>query len=137
MVALGNGARARVEGQVAALGRNLLTVFAGSSRSGGARGGLGSASTLTLSDAQAIRREVTDVVAVSPEVSTSAQAIANGRNWATTVTGESSDYLAIRAWKLAAGSMFTGRDIRSAAKVAVIGARTAHELFGPLDPVGR
>jgi putative ABC transport system permease protein len=137
MVALGNGARARVESQVAALGRNLLTVFAGSTRSGGARGGLGSASTLTLDDAEAIHREVVDVAALSPEVSTSAQAIANGRNWSTTITGESPDYLTIRNWKLAEGSIFTERDVRSAAKVAVIGAKVAHELFGPLDPVGQ
>jgi putative ABC transport system permease protein len=137
MVALGNGARARVESQVAALGRNLLTVFAGSSRSGGARGGLGSASALTLEDAEAIHREVADVAALSPEVSTTAQAIANGRNWSTNISGESAQYLTIRNWQLAAGSMFTARDVRSGAKVAVIGARVARELFGPLDPVGQ
>jgi putative ABC transport system permease protein len=137
MVAMGNGARVRVQSQVAALGQNLLTIFAGSSRSGGVLGGLGSASALTLGDAEAIRREVTDIVALSPEVSTSAQVISNGRNWSTSVTGESQDYLIIRDWKLASGEMFTDRDLRVAAKVAVIGSKTAHELFGPLDPVGQ
>jgi putative ABC transport system permease protein len=137
MVAVGNGAQARIESQVSALGRNLLSIFAGSRRSGGVNSGLGSASTITLADADAIAREVTDVVAVSPEVSTSAQAIANGRNWSTTVVGESPDYLKIRDWKLASGSMFTDREVRSAAKVAVIGSKTALELFGPLNPVGQ
>ncbi len=137
MVAVGNGARARIETQVASLGQNLLNVFAGSSRTGGVNSGLGSASALTLADAEAIRKEVPDVAAISPEVSTSAQAIANGRNWFTTVAGESPDYLAIRDWKLASGSMFTDRDVRSAAKVAVIGPKTANELFGPLDPIGQ
>ena len=137
MVAVGNGAQARITSQVSALGQNLLTVFAGSKKSGGVNSGLGSASAITLADAEAIQREVPDVAAVSPEVSVTAQAIANGRNWSTTVVGESQDYLKIRDWKLAAGSMFNDSDIRSAAKIAVIGSKTANELFGPLNPVGQ
>ena len=137
MVAVGNGAQARITSQVAALGQNLLSVFTGSRKSGGVNSGLGSASALTLPDAEAIRREISDVVAISPEDSTTAQAIANGRNWSTTVAGESPDYLKIRDWKLASGSMFTEREVRSAAKVAVIGSKTASELFGPLNPVGQ
>jgi putative ABC transport system permease protein len=137
MVAVGNGAQARIESQVAALGQNLLSVFAGSRHSGGVNTGLGSASTISLADAEAIAREVTDVAAVSPEVSTTAQAIANGRNWSTSIVGESPDYLKIRDWKLSSGSMFTEREVRSAAKVAVIGSKTANELFGPLNPVGQ
>ena len=137
MVALGNGAQARIQSQISSLGQNLLTIFAGSRRAGGVNSGLGSASVLTLADADAIGREVPDVVAVSPEDTTSAQAIANGRNWSTTIAGESPEYLKIRDWKLVSGSMFTERDIRSATKVAVIGSQTAHELFGPLNPVGQ
>ena len=137
MVAVGNGAQSNIQSQVAALGQNLLMVFAGSRRAGGVNSGLGSASTITLADAETIGREVTDVVAVSPEVSTSAQAIANGRNWSTTVVGESPDYLKIRDWKLSAGSMFTEREVRSAAKVGIIGSKTAYELFGPLNPIGQ
>ncbi len=137
MVAVGNGAQARITSQVAALGQNLLSVFAGSRKSGGVNSGLGSASALTLPDAEAIRREISDVVAISPEDSTTAQAIANGRNWSTTVAGESPDYLRIRDWKLASSSMFTEREVRSAAKVAVIGSKTASELFGPINPVGQ
>jgi len=137
MVAVGNGAQARITSQVSALGQNLLMVFAGSKKSGGVNSGLGSASAITLEDASAIQREVPDVAAVSPEVSVTAQAIANGRNWSTTVVGESQDYLRIRDWKLAAGSMFNDSDIRSVAKIAVIGSKTANELFGPLNPVGQ
>ncbi len=137
MVALGNGAQARIQSQISSLGQNLLTIFAGSRRAGGVNSGLGSASVLTLADAEAIGREVPDVVAVSPEDTTSAQAIANGRNWSTTIAGESPEYLKIRDWKLVAGSMFTERDIRGATKVGVIGSETAHQLFGPLNPVGQ
>jgi ABC-type lipoprotein release transport system permease subunit len=72
MVAVGNGAQASITKQVSALGQNLLTVFAGSRRSGGVSSGLGSASTITLADAEAIRREVADVAAVSPEDSSAA-----------------------------------------------------------------
>jgi putative ABC transport system permease protein len=137
MEAVGNGARERIESQVSALGQNLLIVFAGNKRTGGVNAGLGSATTLDLPDAQALAREVPDVVAISPEVSTTAQVIAGGRNWSTTVVGESPEYLAIRAWTLASGSMFVDRDVRGAAKVAVIGAKTANQLFGPVDPVGQ
>jgi len=137
MVAVGNGAQARITSQVAALGQNLLTVFAGSRHAGGVSSGLGSASAITLADADAIRREVTDVVAISPEISTTAQAIANGRNWSTSIVGEAPDYLKIRDWKLAGGAMFTEREVSGAAKVAVIGSKTAHELFGPLNPLGQ
>jgi putative ABC transport system permease protein len=107
MVAIGNGAQVRIESQVAALGRNLLTVFAGSRRSGGVNSGLGSASTITLADADALRRELPDVLATSPEDTATAQAVNNGRNWSTTIAGESPDYLKIRDWKIASGSMFT------------------------------
>jgi len=137
MVALGNGTRASIESQVAGLGQNMLMVFAGSRRSGGVNSGLGSASAITLEDAAALRREIPDVVASSPEVTTTAQAIANGRNWSTTIAGEAPEYLIIRDWSVASGSMFTDREVRSAAKVAVLGDKTAHELFGVLDPVGQ
>ena len=137
MVAVGNGAQARIESRVAALGQNLLTVSAGSRRSAGVNTGLGSAGTLTLADAASIAREVPDVVAISPEVSTSAQAVANGRNWSTSVVGESPDYLGIRDWKLASGANLSDRDVRAAAKVALIGSRTTNQLFGPLDPIGQ
>jgi putative ABC transport system permease protein len=137
MVAIGNGTRASIESQVAGLGQNMLMVFAGSRRSGGVNSGLGSASAITLEDAEALRREIPDVVASSPEVTTTAQAIANGRNWSTTIAGEAPEYLVIRDWAVAAGSMFTDREVRSAAKVAVLGDKTAHELFGVLDPIGQ
>lgn len=137
MVAVGNGAQERITSQVSALGQNLLTIFAGNRKSGGVSSGLGSASTITLADAEAIKREVRDVIAVSPEISTTGQAIANGRNWSTSVVGESAEYLSIRSWKLSSGSMFTEREIRGAAKVAVIGSKTARELFGPANPVGQ
>ncbi len=137
MVAVGNGAQERIEGQVAALGQNLLLIFAGNRKSGGVNSGMGTASALTLADARALSTEIVDIVATSPEISTTVQAIANGRNWSTTVAGESPDYLKIRDWQLSSGTMFTDREVRGSSRVAIIGTKTAHELFGPLDPMGQ
>jgi putative ABC transport system permease protein len=137
LVAVGKGAQVEVEHQVGALGQNLLIVFAGSSRSGGVNAGVGSASTLTVADAEALGHEVAYAVAISPEASTTVQVVGNGRNWSTTVMGESADYLAIRDWALASGTMFDARDVRTAARLAVIGSKTASQVFGPLDPVGQ
>ena len=133
---IGNGAKAQVEAQIASLGQNVLSVFPGSTSSGGVRGGMGSASTLTPEEAEAIAREVPGVVAVSCEVRDRQQVQANGLNWNTQIYGESPDYLSVRAWGLATGSMFTDGDVNSAAKVAIIGKTIANELFPNMDPVG-
>ena len=126
MVAVGNGAQVRIEGEVSSLGQNLLVVFAGNRRSGGVNSGLGSASRITLEDAEALKREIPYIVGLTPQVSITAQAIANGKNWSTSIAGEAPDYMSIRNWKLAGGTMFTEREVRSAAKVAVIGSKTRH-----------
>ena len=136
-ISIGNGAKVEVEARVASLGQNVLSVFPGSQSTGGARGGWGSRSTLTDGDAQAISREVADVVAVSCEVRDRNQVLANGLNWNTQVQGESPDYLSVRAWGLASGSMFTDADVRSASKVCIIGKTVADQLFGGNDPVGQ
>ncbi len=129
MVSIGNGAKAQVEAQVASLGENVITVFPGSFTSGGMRGGWGSVSTLSIDDAEAIRREIANVYGVSPEVRDRAQVLANGLNWNTMIMGESPDYPAIRSWKMGEGAMFTDQDVRSVGKVAVLGRTVADQLF--------
>ena len=136
-VALGSGAKNMIETQVASLGRNVVTVFPGSFSSGGARGGWGSASTLTVEDADAIVREIGGVVSVSPELRDRNQVLANGLNWNTQILGESPDYLSIRAWGLSSGAMFSDADVKSAAKVCIIGSTVAKQLFPEGDPVGQ
>jgi putative ABC transport system permease protein len=137
MVSIGNGAKAQVEAQVASLGQNVITVFSGSMSSGGMRGGWGSSPSLTIEDAEAIEREVTGIVGVSPEVRDRNQVLANGLNWNTSVNGESPDYPEIRSWKIANGAMFSDQDVRSVAKVCVIGKTVADQLFANSDPVGQ
>lgn len=128
MVSIGNGAKAQVESQIASLGQNVILIFSGSTTRGGMNTGWGSAGTLAVEDADAIRREIPTVLNVSPEVRTFSQVAAGNQNWLTQVLGESADYLEIRQWPLTDGAMFTEQDVRSAAKVAIIGATTARQL---------
>jgi putative ABC transport system permease protein len=137
MVALGRGAKAQVQARIAALGQNTLMVFSGSVNRGGVYSGFGGAGTLTVEDAQAIESEVSGVAAVSPEVRTGGQITAGNNNWSTEGRGASVDYLSIRQWEIAEGAMFTESDIRSAAKVCVLGQTTADKLFPAEDPVGQ
>ena len=137
MVSIGNGAKSQVESAIANLGQNVVTVFPGSLNTGGARGGWGSASTLVPDDTLAIQREIPGVVGVSGEVRLVGQALANGLNWFTNIYGESPDFPSIRSWPMAEGAMFTEADVRSAAKVAVIGQTIVDKIFPGSAPVGQ
>jgi ABC-type antimicrobial peptide transport system, permease component len=137
MVSIGNGAKSQVEAQVASLGQNVVTVFSGNFTSGGARGGWGSAPTLTPEDAVAIATEIPNILGVSPEVRDRSQVLGNGLNWNTQVLGTSPDYPDIRSWPVADGTMFSEQDVRSVAKVAVIGKTVAEQLYPGLDPIGQ
>lgn len=136
-VSLTSGATKQVKDQVASLGENVITIFSGNFTQGGMRGGWGSAPTLTVEDALAIAAQVPDVVAVSPEVRDRAQVLANGLNWNTQVMGESPDYPEILNRTVASGAMFGDQDVRSLAKVAVIGKTVADQLFPDEDALGQ
>ncbi len=139
MIALGSGARAVIDEQIQSQGTNVIYVSAGSFGHGPglARGGAGSITTLTLADAQAILDEVPQVGAMSPVVRGRAQMIAGNQNWNTSVEGAGVDYLQVRNWPLAAGAMFTPRDVTLADKVCLLGATVAETLFPGEDPVGQ
>ena len=137
MVSIGNGAKAQVEQQIASLGENVILIFSGSVTSSGIRTGWGSAGTLKIEDAEAIRREVPGVIAVSEEVISTRQVSAGNQNWFTRVYGESPEYFDIRQWPLSNGASFTGQDVRSSNKVCVIGRTTASQVFGSEDPIGQ
>src|ERR1035438_4192814 len=137
MVGIGNGAKAQVQARIAALGQNVIMVFACSINRGGVYSGSGGAGTLTVEDALAIEKEVSGVSVVSPEVRSSAQIMAGNNNWSTSVMGEGVGYLTLRVWDLEDGSMFTDADVRAAAKVCILGKTTADHLFPEEDPVGK
>ena len=136
-VSITTGATKQVEDKVASLGQNVVTVFSGSFSSSGSRSGWGNAPTLTVEDANAIKNEVANVVAVSPEVRDRMQILANGLNWNTQIQGESPDYPQIRDWDIADGAMFTDADVRGIAKVAIIGKTVVDQLFPDGDPIGQ
>jgi putative ABC transport system permease protein len=136
-VSLTSGATKQIEDQVSSLGESVVTVFSGNFTQGGMRGGWGSAPTLTVEDCDAILNNVPDVVAVSPEVRDREQVLANGLNWNTQVMGESPDYPQIRNWSMASGAVFGEQDVRSLAKVAIVGQTVVDELFPNENPLGQ
>ncbi len=134
MIAVGAGAQARVEEQIRALGSNLLLVMPGSTTAGGVRMGFGSGSTLTEDDVLAINREVPEALA-APALRGSAQVIYGNTNWSTQVFGVTPEYLDVRQWPLVSGRSFEPGEMAGAAKVALIGATVAKQLFGSTDPL--
>ncbi len=138
MVAIGEGAKAQVEKQFAAMGTSLLIVMPGTSSSGGARGGYGSQPTLTWDDLKAIQREVPSVKMAAPVLRSSTQLASEDQNWSTSVQGTTPDYFTIRTWAATSGSNITQSDVEGATKVIVLGQTVAQKLFGPgSDPVGQ
>ncbi len=139
-VGLGEGAQSDVSAQINSLGSNLLIISPGSSTSsGGVRGGFGSASTLTTSDATALASKFVapDIAAVAPTTSTSASLTASSTNWTTSVVGTNASWLQVRARKLESGRFLTNADETNGNAVTVLGSTTADELFGGGNAVGQ
>ncbi len=137
MVAIGNGARSSIEASIRASGSNVLSVNAGSGGFGPVRQGTGNTRTLTPEDADAIRREIPGLKYLSPGVNLRAQVVSDTSNWGTQIQGAGDELAELRSWPTSMGSFFSDQDVRTAAKVAVLGSVTRDELFGPgTDPVG-
>ncbi len=138
MVAIGEGAKARVEEAFAAMGTNLLIVQPGSSAARGVFGGFGSLPTLTWDDLKAIQTEIPSVRYAAPNLRTTAQIVSDEQNWTTTINGVTPEYFEIRNWAMASGAAFTSSDVDTAGKVAVLGQTVVSKLYGPsADPVGQ
>jgi putative ABC transport system permease protein len=136
MVALGQGAQARIVAQINSLGTNLLMIMPGSSGMGGVSRGAGSMNRLTMDDADKLTKDATLLTAVSPVVQVGVQVIGGGKNWNTSISGVSTSYLTIRDWQLKSGDFFTDRDVKTRAKVAVLGQTVVDNLFPDQDPIG-
>ena len=132
MVAVGQGANEAVRQQIASLGTNLLVVLPGASTTGGARAGFGSASTLTVADAQAIARDDPAVARVGYLIRGLGQVQYANQNWTTSIQGVSASYPDMTNWRVAAGRMIGAQDQDSATLVADIGQTVYRQLF----PVG-
>jgi putative ABC transport system permease protein len=134
-VAIGAGVAQSVSEMINSLGSNFIMVMPGTSTQSGARMFTGN-STLTEEDAEAIKREAPAVGYVSPNTRTAAQVIAGELNWSTQIQGVGVEWPNIRAWNVDEGSFFTDGDVRSGAKVAVLGKTVADNLFPNGDAVG-
>lgn len=139
MVGIGQGASATIQSSIANLGNNMLFVHSGSMNFGGMRGGAGTSNNLTPEDAAAIEAECPAVRAVSPAVRANGQLVFGNLNWvaSSSIQGTNEKFPEIRLWPVATGEFFTEGDVRTAARVCVIGKTVADNLFAGADPVGQ
>ena len=136
LVAVGQGATSGITSRLEGLGTNLLTVNPGSSFSGATRGASGSATTLTLADADAIRA-LDGVGGVAPELSTQKLVVAGDQNTTTSIIGTTADYAAVRSETMWQGSFLTEPEVEHDLRVAVLGSSTADTLGLGAEAVGR
>jgi len=138
MIALGSGARAVIDQQIAAQGTTLIYLSSGSHGGRGVvRGGSGSVTSLTLEDVQAIVSEVPTITRWTPIVRGRAQVVAANNNWNTSIEGGNEDYVEVRGWVIGEGANFTAKDVLVAEKVCLLGATVARTLFPDQDAVAQ
>jgi putative ABC transport system permease protein len=136
-IAVGAGATARIQSQIASLGSNLIMILPGSITTSGIRLGSGVAVTLTEDDARTIATQCAAVSLVAPVVRQGQQVISGNNNWATSVQGVTPEFLTIRDLSVETGAAFTAKDVDAANKVALLGRTVAENLFPGSDPVGQ
>jgi macrolide transport system ATP-binding/permease protein len=137
MVAVGEGANEAVRKQIESLGTNVVVILPGALTTGGIRGGFGSASTLTVEDAQAIRRQDPAVAEVGYLIRQQGQIQYGNHNWTTSIQGVSASYPPITNWRIAIGRAITADDESKANLVVVIGQTVYRQLFGANEsPLG-
>ena len=138
MMAIGQGSKESIRAELSTMGTNLLTIRPGADMRGGVRQDPSAMQTLKIADYERILREKKYVTNVSPEVTSSGQAIFGNNNTTTTIYGEAPEYLDIRLWTIEEGECFNEEDINKAAKKVIIGHTVVTELFGDgVDPIGK
>ncbi len=137
MLAIGSGTNKQVQENMESMGSNLLTIRSATAKTGGVSMGMGSKPTLSVKDAEAIKKNARGVEAVAPLMSSSKQVMYGNQNWQTTIYGVTSPYLYVKNYEIETGKSFTRDDDRNAAKVAIIGATVETELFGDIDATGK
>jgi len=137
LMSIGKGAEADILSRIGSLGSNLITIRSGATSFGGIRGAAGSASSLTLEDAEAIAAQVPYVSAVAPSYSRSLQLVAAGNNMNASINGVTADYASVSDLGLASGVFFSEFEYQRSEMVAVLGANVKETLFADTDPVGQ
>jgi len=136
LVSLGQSAQAYISAEIGGLGANLLVITPERSEAGGVRGQAGNQNEITLADVDALRAQSLELGNLSPATYADGQLIGGIGNWASEVAGVTPEYLAVRNWAVAEGTMFTQAEVDGRAKVAVIGQTVADELFPGQSPIG-
>ena len=138
MLAIGQGSKASIKANIAEMGSNMIMISPGADMRGGVRQDASAMETLKQTDYQAIKDECDYISAISPTVNSSGQWINGSNNTQSTIYGVNQDYLSIRQLKVADGEMFTDTDIKTAAKVCILGQTVVDYLFPDgSDPVGK
>ncbi|MCD8385750.1 MAG: ABC transporter permease [Bacteroidales bacterium] len=138
MLAIGQGSKQSIKSQISEMGSNMIMIFPGNMERGGVRQSSDDQQTMKVSDYEAIRDDAKFVSYVSPQVSSSGQFINGNNNYPSSVQGITQDYLEIRKLKVAEGEIFTDEDIKTAAKVCILGQTVVDNLFtNGEDPIGR
>jgi putative ABC transport system permease protein len=135
MLAIGTGAQQSVASSIASLGTNTVIVSPGSMNTGGVRSGAGGRTTLTAADAIAMVEECNAIAVATPFTQNGAQLVNQNQNWATQVVGANSDFMQVRNWAVSQGRFFLEDEVRSSAKVCVLGQVVADSLFPGQDPI--
>jgi putative ABC transport system permease protein len=136
VVAIGEGASARVEQAITNIGANMIWVEAGGVNRGGVRTGTGGTKSLTLGDYEAIKEHIPLVTNVTPQADSRVQLVYGNQNWNSSVRGVAPAYLTLKGWNIARGGMYTDVDVERANNVCVLGRTVADQLFGQSDPIG-
>ncbi len=137
MLAIGAGANKQVQANMESMGSNLLTIRSATAKTGGVSMGKGSKPTLSIKDADAIKKSARGVEAVAPLMNSNKQVMYGNQNWSTTVYGITPQYLYVKSYEIELGRSLTNDDDRNAAKVAMIGSTVETELFGDVNPIGK
>lgn len=138
MLAIGQGSKASIKANIAEMGSNMIMIHPGADMRGGVRQDASSMETLKQTDYEAIKDECNYISAISPSVSSNGQWINGNNNTQSSIYGVNQDYLTIRQLRIADGEMFTDSDIKTAAKVCVLGQTVVDYLFPDgSDPIGR
>ena len=137
VVSIGNGASFNMKEQINTMGDNVVMVFPGSLSTGGVRGGVGGAQTLTTGDGEAMKRDFPELIkAWTPVVRAGGQAMFMQNNWATQFQGVNPDFVIVRKWDVEQGAFFTDADLRARSRVCVIGKTIVDKLFDGQPLVG-
>lgn len=138
MLAIGQGSKKSIQQQISEMGSNMIMIHPGAEMRGGVRQDPSAMQTLKLENYEKLSEECTNLSGISPNVSSSGQLVAEANNYPSSVSGVSMDYLTIRQLTVEQGEMFTENDIRTAAKVCVIGKTIVDNLFPDgSDPIGK